>query len=345
MTDAVSELRSSGDRFEQFVGELLQDLENLQGELQQRGRELERQARQLFVERDRIATEQGAVSESLEQVRSLNQQLADSQACVEGLRAELSQLRRSHEQQQVADSENARTRFAALETELIAARADLNRTRTELTEARNELIRQAELAHEASASSDPGAQELLQRWRDERQALQAEVDAARTQAGRLAGLAIELADARSELAQARAELVTQSRLVAEAQTGGDPVLRDKVHELEQERASLEAELEAVRNRSAELVETINSQRRQMADERAEWSGELREMRRAMDLVARQSHKEEPEAHEAQPAAPVDKTAPRKADPVVSTVMAQFESLQRDLKRRRLGSEGSRQEVA
>ena len=65
MTDAVSELRTSGDRFEQFVSELLQDLENLQGELQQRGRELERQARQLFVERDRIATEQGAVSESL----------------------------------------------------------------------------------------------------------------------------------------------------------------------------------------------------------------------------------------------------------------------------------------
>ena len=60
---------------------------------------------------------------------------------------------------------------------------------------------------------------------------------------------------------------------------------EQVQLLQQERAALEAELEVVRNRAAELAETAADERRRGAEERAEWSGELKQLRRALEKQA------------------------------------------------------------
>ena len=95
------------------------------------------------------------------------------------------------------------------------------------------------------------------------------------------------------------ENLTQKLCVAEAQsaqpTAVDPnsaelsafteTLRAKVTELEEERRQLEEELENVRTHSANMAQVIEEQKRQMAEENAGWTAELRQLRRILDKQA------------------------------------------------------------
>ncbi|MCC7084319.1 MAG: hypothetical protein IT427_04850 [Pirellulales bacterium] len=133
----------------------------------------------------------------------------------------------------------------------------------------------------------------------------------------------------------------------------DSALQAKIGELEQERQALEDELEAVRNRAADLATTISEQKRQMADERAEWTSELRQMRRVLDKqstwIAQQAQQANaistPPSGYLPPgpgtgalASPNGNYAPAQAvanhDPVLGSVLTQFELLRKDLERRR-----------
>lgn len=105
-----------------------------------------------------------------------------------------------------------------------------------------------------------------------------------------------------------------------------------------QREALENELELVRMRAAELAESLAEQGRQIAQERAQWGEELRRMRRLLETLVctRQTpataEHEEPQVSEPAPAATAG-GAPSE-DPVLSSVMAQFQMLQKDLARRR-----------
>jgi septal ring factor EnvC (AmiA/AmiB activator) len=137
----------------------------------------------------------------------------------------------------------------------------------------------------------------------------------------------------------------------------DPVLQTKVTELEHDRQALEEELEEVRSRAADLAKTVTEQKRQMADERAEWTAELRQLRRVLDKqatwIAQQSQQpaglpvaaSEPASGSAQlmsnqspmaGAGNYPPTAPpaTSRDPVLGSVLSQFELLRKDLERRR-----------
>lgn len=152
--------------------------------------------------------------------------------------------------------------------------------------------------------------------------------------------------------------------LAERQSTGDltdPSLPTKIAELEQDRQALEQELEEVRTRAADLGKTIGEQKRQMADERAQWTAELRQLRRILDKqaswIAQQSR--QPAAFAtglAEPgvALPADSMPPMPGqavvantngyptppppavnrDPVLGSVLSQFELLRKDLERRR-----------
>lgn len=156
-------------------------------------------------------------------------------------------------------------------------------------------------------------------------------------------------EARAEhLDQQRAELaVERERLREEAGRAMQEEMRRMEQEktvLEQERVALETELEAVRTRAAEMAESLAQQGRQMAEERAAWSEELKRVRRVLEsLVQQQAGQAVPQPASAAraaapaPAQPVHAVQAARGpsdDPVLSSVMAQFDMLQKDLARRR-----------
>jgi chromosome segregation ATPase len=120
-----------------------------------------------------------------------------------------------------------------------------------------------------------------------------------------------------------------------AQTRGNLDERlEAVRGLEQERTALETELEMVRSRAAELTETLDQERKQMAQDRAEWSSELKQLRRLLERQARLATTPVPPGErqvQRAPDADVEHTgngvqAPRRSDPVVGSVLAQFDRI-------------------
>jgi uncharacterized protein (DUF3084 family) len=155
----------------------------------------------------------------------------------------------------------------------------------------------------------------------------------------------ELVGVRQEIAQTREEM---ARLPEQNES-----LREQLHELELERRGLEAELEGLRVRTAELADNLAEMKRETSEERAEWSGELRQLRRTLerqaellaDRLSTAQAIDRAVAHhetELQPVKTPAENPPVSAEPAKSTskdtvlgsVMAQFESLQRDRQKRR-----------
>jgi chromosome segregation ATPase len=159
--------------------------------------------------------------------------------------------------------------------------------------------------------------------------LRQELEKAATQSSRMAGMAVELADARAELAELKGRQgASQTQIVSD--------LERRLREVEQDRAALETELDHIRKRAAEANSALAEHKRREVEERAEWSGELKQLRRALEkqsmlLVEQQ----ETGASSTRKTVPVrGDSTPTISDPVVDSVMEQFESLQRDMIKRR-----------
>jgi chromosome segregation ATPase len=133
-----------------------------------------------------------------------------------------------------------------------------------------------------------------------------ELATARAQVAKLAALAMELADTRAELVRTRGDLEQQHELLTSARTAASAI-EDRFGELTRQNAALEAELSRVR-------QSVEAEKRQAVEERTEWITDL--LQRALDM-----HGESRERSSAQ-------TGSRRADPVLSAVMAQFETLQK-----------------
>lgn len=116
--------------------------------------------------------------------------------------------------------------------------------------------------------------------------------------------------------------------------------------LRHERAELETELEAVRVRAAELSEALHEQKKRTTQLESEWAAELRRMRRALELSLREPTEGAPAAGRGRtqsrsragggPGGQAGPGADEADDPVLDSVMAQFEIIQRDMARRRAG---------
>lgn len=105
-----------------------------------------------------------------------------------------------------------------------------------------------------------------------------------------------------------------------------------------QREALENELELVRMRAAELAESLAEQSRQIAQERAQWSEELKRMRRLLETLVRSrpapATGDEVQPPPAEPPRAAGASRDSGEDPVLNSVMAQFQMLQKDLARRR-----------
>jgi hypothetical protein len=206
---------------------------------------------------------------------------------------------------------------------------------------------------DVGASGGSALEQILEEADRQRVALQDAHESARSYTEHLAEVTGQLIDVHRELAEARVGLELQRENPDAGSNGSCESLLDGASleefrrlesqraEWQQERAVLETELEVVRNRVAELSEALADEKRSVAEERAGWSDELKRMRRLLErLPGRQIEPgAAPVSEPPRPAtgeSPVESSPPRSpgGDPVLDSVAAQFEMLQKDLARRR-----------
>jgi hypothetical protein len=96
------------------------------------------------------------------------------------------------------------------------------------------------------------------------------------------------------------------------------------------------ELELVRGHAAELQETVAEQKREMSEQRQAMGEQLQQLRFLLEQQAVAPASVQPEAAPQVPAPtpPARESKQEAADPVVSSVMAQFAKLQQDVAQRR-----------
>lgn len=157
-----------------------------------------------------------------------------------------------------------------------------------------------------------------QQFDQQRADLQDELDKHRSQLARLASVAVELADARSELVKVKSNLLEEREAAAEATR--------RAGNLEKQVVQLRRELAALENDLAESRDRSENEKRRLADQRAEWVGEL--LRNALDMQSPQREETDLKvvADDADPVS--DSQAIARVDPVLGAVMQQFENLQK-----------------
>jgi DNA repair exonuclease SbcCD ATPase subunit len=157
-----------------------------------------------------------------------------------------------------------------------------------------------------------GIKEDVQRERKDLHELCASVE---SQLSRLSSLT-------AELGEAQAQPIHDSQVADILEHA-----RQQQAEWLQQRATLETELDAMRRRAAEQAESLSEQKRLAGQQQAELSGELKRMRNLMESLASQVR--------GAPAAAGESPKPQPGDSsVLSSVLAQFEVLQRDIAFRR-----------
>ena len=100
---------------------------------------------------------------------------------------------------------------------------------------------------------------------------------------------------------------------------------------QEDRAKLEAELEAERQRCVQQNEALAEQRRLAAEQQAELAGEVKRMRSLLELLL--NHMNQPAGGSNGDGKP---TSPSSENAALGSMLAQFEMLQRDLAQRRAG---------
>jgi chromosome segregation ATPase len=151
----------------------------------------------------------------------------------------------------------------------------------------------------------------------------------------------EVEEERQRMELRREETKTDQPAANEEREAQIRRLEKERDELVQQQRLLAAELDTVRSRAAEMAERLAHEESRMAAERARWGDELKRMRQVIESLARQQAEQPLSA--TRPAAAAETTPagrPPQADPVLGSVMAQFEMLQRDVAERRKKTAGA-----
>jgi SMC interacting uncharacterized protein involved in chromosome segregation len=138
------------------------------------------------------------------------------------------------------------------------------------------------------------------------------------------------------------------KLTDQLEHTADPEIQNRLSLLEQERlawtqerAVLETELDTVRTRADELADTLDDERQRASGERKDWAGELHQMRQLLQSLSDRSVVPAQTVGTPTPAEEVPPERDDAQDPVLDSVMAQFEILQKDLARRRKAKPASK----
>jgi chromosome segregation ATPase len=217
--------------------------------------------------------------------------------------------------------------------ELEQREAHLEATVAELEETRQQLAARQQSEADEGSAQQAELQGRIDQLLQEKSELQQRLDRSEDNLQRLADAEAELSDTRRQLQEARHQLDQQSLAVDVAQA--DRVPPEVVNELREERDALEAELELVRSQAAELNETISEQQRQLDTQKTEITGEVSQLRRLFEQQAQLMTERTIARETVAVGAPAPRATETAAeDPVVTSVMAQFAKLQRDVAQRR-----------
>jgi chromosome segregation ATPase len=318
-----------------LIEELYRDVEQLRDELVRKSDEID-EGRRKLAERGRQLAEQRKESGRL--VHLLEQQEARLSEAL----GELKLLREHSQTEREEAKAREATRLAFLEQKLRAAEAERDQARHEIN------VLQASLA--GSGNSGESLAPLMNELGDLRRQLgetQSQLNDARTQLSAAierstaSGLGTsdpapvllaELGEMRKQLAAAIEKAAHQAPLVVSGD--GQPADPAVLERFQRERIELESELELVRTRATELQEVVNQQRRELVEQRADITTELRLLRELVEQrPAHTAEAYEPD-EDALIAASRGESLEAAPDPVVSSVMAQFARLQKDVAQRR-----------
>ena len=347
---AAAELRHECTALDQLVQELFGDLDRVRSELELKADEVE-DGRKRLAERGRQLADQR------KEVSRLSQQLEQQEV---QLREALGELRGLREQLKVErDEGRVREQKAAAAVQQRLAHAETER---------DDLRRRCD-ALQAQAGNGAGGADVVTPLMGELAELRRHVDAIPAQVAGAGGgsaelnpqtvapLVSELVELRKNLEQTRSELSSAIEQAAAsrgnmAAVAGSPEASERFLAIEKEKAELEAELELVRTRAQELQEVVAQQKRELSDSRDEIQSEMKLLRQLIEQQADLTGGGSPERRESitlththsrpgpavtlvrPPQTKEDDDAPAGADPVVSSVMAQFARLQKDVAQRR-----------
>ncbi|MGA2798782.1 MAG: hypothetical protein ABSE63_14470, partial [Thermoguttaceae bacterium] len=100
--------------------------------------------------------------------------------------------------------------------------------------------------------------------------------------------------------------------------------------LETERAAMEQELASVGNKTAEIAELLAEQKRMSDPQQGQWAEEMRQMRALLENLTRQITENKRQVESSPAVKPQSGVAAvASGDPVLESVLAQFEVLQQD----------------
>jgi chromosome segregation ATPase len=311
LAETAAQFRHECSALDHLVEELFRDLEQLRDELCRKGDEIE-EGRRRLAERGRQLAEQR--KEGTRLVSLLEQQelrVGEALTEIKSLREQLTREREESQQREAG-------RTAFLEQKLRTAEGERDQLRHELQ------------VLQATAAAGGGAGGVG-------------VDALAPLMSELGDLRRQLGDTQNQLGEARGQLgdaieraASRPVTVAEGSGAADPQLAERTAALERERIELESELELVRTRATELQEVVNQQKRELVEQRADVTTELRLLRELVEQRGQHAGDSyEPDDEPALVGSSVrgDMGGPP-ADPVVSSVMAQFARLQKDVAQRR-----------
>jgi chromosome segregation ATPase len=321
LAETAALFRQECNALDHLIEELYRDVEQLRQELVKKGEDID-EGRRKLAERGRQLAEQRKESGRL--VTLLEQQesrAGETLSEVKNLREQLAREREESQQREAARTAFLEQKQRALEGERDQLRHELN-------------VLQATAG---SAGGGVGAESLAPLLSElgemRRQLGDAQEQHNQTQS--------QLAEARVQLGEAIersvATAAAHASVVAEGGQPADEQTLAKVGTLERERLELESELELVRTRATELQEVVNQQRRELVEQRADVTTELRLLR---ELVEQRGSRATPDYEPEEEPALVGAAArgsdsgSAPADPVVSSVMAQFARLQKDVAQRR-----------
>jgi len=367
LAETAALFRQECSALDHLVEELYRDVEQLRDDLVRKSDEIE-DARRKLAERGRQLAEQRKESghlthlleqqetrltEAVTQIKSLGEQSARERE--EGRERENSRFAFLEQKLRTVESERDQSRhelnvlqaaaaanggnpgtaegLAPLMTELGNMRRQLSETQTQLAEARTQLsgaIERSSASGGPTSDSLPGFMEELGQMRRQLGETQAQLGQTQNQLGETRTQLTEAIDRATAAAQASAHVVASGDgQPADAETSA------RLASIERERVELESELELVRTRATELQEVVNQQRRELVEQRADITTELRLLR---ELVEQRREHGDAE-YESEDEALVGASARGESigsapDPVVSSVMAQFARLQKDVAQRR-----------
>lgn len=341
----VAELCAGHERLEEFLRAMFGELGCLADEMARHGRWIDSNRSEQETHRSenehRLGRERQALETAFERIQQLTDRLETSTVASAG--------GTDHFQKLLENMEAERASFcASLETSAAQSEERLSRERVGLEAVFDRIEKLSERLGESSGNPASGyepLQEMIAGLRQEREAWRTAQSSGASTSADIVRMADDLAATRRELAEAREELKSQRGLLSQVSlphdSAADSDIRSRMDRIEQEsfawaqeRAALETELDAVRNRAAELADTLDNERQRASSERKDWAEELRQMRQSLQSLGQRGAVASPVAATPIPIAPEPAELEDAQDPVLDSVMAQFEILQKDLARRR-----------